>query len=204
MSDTCRNITLNNKPPDVPDNFLVSNSGGSNKITASNSNYFEQINTMQGLRGRSRRWGDVDIEVQKQVAQSILAEAEKNCLTKSEAAFLLALVRTESGFNPDAANQSTSASGLGQFISSTGRAYGLDKSNRFSAEDNLNAIIRHFMDLKKLVQKKQKDISELELFQSIYTLYHDGPNKEQGGRDIAQNKVMPWFNKFSQWLKAGE
>ena len=51
--------------------------------------------------GRSRDWGDVSPEVQRQVIDALVAAGKKAGLTDHDIASVLAIVRYESGFNPD-------------------------------------------------------------------------------------------------------
>ncbi len=89
------------------------------------SHYLHKIDESKSrLHGNSRRAGDADYDVQK-VINMIFIEAKKAKLSKRDICLLLAIARHESGFNPDAAAGSTSASGIGQFVDATGEKYGL-------------------------------------------------------------------------------
>ena len=97
------------------------------------SHYREPIDDAPDrLAGNSRIWGDASPQVQSRVVDILIEAAREKGLSTRETAHVLAIARVESGFNPDAAAGTTSASGLGQFIDGTGRAYGLH-SNRFDA-----------------------------------------------------------------------
>ncbi|OUL16964.1 hypothetical protein B0X78_03015 [bacterium AM6] len=96
------------------------------------SHYREPIDQSDGrLHGNSRRWGDATPEVQSRVIDTLIESAREKGLTPRETAHVLAIARVESGFNPDAAAGTTSASGLGQFIDKTGNHYHLNNRNRF-------------------------------------------------------------------------
>lgn len=115
------------------------------------SHYNDPIDTSTGrLAGNSRIWGDASASVQKQVIDTIVNVATQHGLSAHDTAYVLAIARIESGFNPDAAAGPTSASGLGQFINKTGSAYGLNDSNRFDTTANANALIEHFLENKAL------------------------------------------------------
>lgn len=66
----------------------------------------------------------------------------------------MAIARVESGFNPDAAAGTTSASGLGQFVDRTGEFYGLNDNNRFNVSANATALIQHFLENKALAERR--------------------------------------------------
>ena len=66
--------------------------------------YYDPIDTTTGrLAGNTRDWVDASESVQKQVIDKILAKAEEYNLSIHNTALLLATIRAESGFNPDAA-----------------------------------------------------------------------------------------------------
>ena len=89
----------------------------------------------QGNAGNTRRWGDAPPEVQKKVIDTIISKSTGYGLSTRETAHVLAIAYVESGFNPDAAAGTTSASGVGQFIYDTGKSYGLTYAI-FSKEPN--------------------------------------------------------------------
>ncbi len=92
---------------------------------------------------------------QDEVVKTLVAEAIQSGLSEHDTALLLAIARTESGFNPDAAAGTTSASGLGQFIirnkkgkaSGTGVKYGLNFNDVFDASANGAALIAEFKSI---------------------------------------------------------
>lgn len=111
------------------------------------SHYREPIDSGDGrLRGESRRWGDASPQTQSRVIDSLIDSSRDAGLSARETAYVLAIARVESGFNPDAAAGTTSASGLGQFIDRTGAHYGVNASNRFDVETQSQALVQHFVD----------------------------------------------------------
>lgn len=173
---------------------------GSPNRVAAHSHRHEPIDTSKDYYGNSRAWGDASHLVQKKVVAEILSKTKQYSL--QERATALAIIRFESGFNPDAAAPSTSASGLAQFIDKTGSSYGLDSSNRFSMEQSITAFLSHIADLRTLISKKfpggQNDTALL------YGLYHDGPSLKYGGYKLGQQKVIPLQKKFLSWLTCVE
>jgi putative chitinase len=137
--------------------------------------------------GESHRWGDASTDVQKQVIDAIISQAQERGLSTEDTANLLAIARTESGYNPDAAAGPSTASGVGQLIDSTGSMYGLDDSNRFDITANVNAMIGAYLEAKAYAAKSGHagDIAW------IYKYYHDGSTGEYGGLTIARNSVLP-------------
>jgi hypothetical protein len=150
----------------------------------------------QEMHGNSRRWGDASQAVQSRAVQAIIYAAEKAGLSPHDTAYLLAIARHESGFNPDAASRSTSASGLGQVINRTGAAYGLNNENRFDMDANAMAFVGYFKDMQRVVERRGK--SE----EYVYKYYHDGPSGNYGGRSIARKEVMPRVDDFEQALRS--
>ena len=193
---------LQSKMYNVPLHFLAATPGRIASETAPHSHYNDPIvATEYGLQGNSRRWGDADFAVQTSIVNTIVSQAQTHGLSLLETAFLLAVARFESGFNPDAAAQSTSASGLGQFIDRTAAAYGLTVENRFNATANVQAMISAFYDLGKKTTKSDSQEEVEARLTMLYGLYHDGPSLAYGGLELARKHVLPWTAKFLWWLQ---
>ncbi|WP_282243096.1 peptidoglycan-binding protein [Stenotrophomonas sp. PS02300] len=158
------------------------------------SHYREPIDESRPLHGQSRRWGDASPEVQSRVIDSLIESSRDAGLTLRETAYVLAIARVESGFNPDAAAGTTSASGLGQFIDRTGKHYGLNNANRFDVDAQSDALVAHFVDNRNLA----RDRGQGEDY--IYKYHHDGPTKDYGGLGLAQRKVAPHLDEYEQFV----
>jgi len=158
------------------------------------SHYREPIDESRALHGQSRRWGDASPEVQSRVIDSLIESSREAGLTPRETAYVLAIARVESGFNPDAAAGTTSASGLGQFIDRTGKHYGLNNANRFDVDAQSDALVAHFVDNRNLA----RDRGQGEDY--IYKYHHDGPTKDYGGLGLAQRKVAPHLDEYEQFV----
>lgn len=162
----------------------------------SKSHYLEPIDDTEGrLSGNSRIWGDAAPEVQSQVIDTLVATSKGAGLSARETAHVLAIARVESGFNPDAAAGTTSASGVGQFIDDTGRAYGLGSANRFDADAQARALVSHFIDNRELAARRGQG----EVY--IYKYHHDGPSRDYGGLGLAADKVMPLLERYTQFVE---
>jgi LysM repeat protein len=162
------------------------------------SAYFLPIDTSPGrLAGNSRIWGDASHEVQRQVIDAIIVRAKKEGFNVRRIALLLAMTKIESGFNPDAAAGTTSASGLGQFIMKTGLKYGLNEQNRFDVGPSIKALIGYFKDNEDIVKKNDKP----DYF--VYKYHHDGPYQESGGTALATNEFAPLAAAYEKALTAG-
>lgn len=159
------------------------------------SHYREPIDDAPNrLAGNSRIWGDASAQVQSRVVDILIEAAREKGLSTRETAHVLAIARVESGFNPDAAAGTTSASGLGQFIDGTGRSYGLG-NNRFDAQDGARALVDHFIDNRKLASARGQGEAY------IYKYHHDGPTRDYGGLDLAKDKVLPFVDKYEKLLQ---
>jgi len=158
------------------------------------SHYREPIDESRPLHGQSRRWGDASPEVQSRVIDSLIESSREAGLTPRETAYVLAIARVESGFNPDAAAGTTSASGLGQFIDRTGKHYGLNNANRFDVDAQSDALVAHFVDNRNLA----RDRGQGEDY--IYKYHHDGPTKDYGGLGLSQRKVAPHLDEYEQFV----
>lgn len=157
----------------------------------------------QEPRGRSRRWGDSEQATQELAIHSLIDAARRENLSDVQTALLLATARFESGFNPDAASTLGSASGLGQFIDRTGKAYGIEEAERFSMSANVSAMLAYLKDCWNHAQKKFSPNSEIETANLSYALYHDGPSLKYGGLTLAKAKLQPWIERIQTWLKGG-
>lgn len=158
------------------------------------SHYREPIDESRALHGQSRRWGDASPEVQSRVIDSLIESSRDAGLTPRETAHVLAIARVESGFNPDAAAGTTSASGLGQFIDRTGKHYGLNNANRFDVDAQSDALVAHFVDNRNLA----RDRGQGEDY--IYKYHHDGPTKDYGGLGLSHRKVAPHLDEYEQFV----
>lgn len=160
------------------------------------SHYRESIDNRPGrLAGRSRAWGDASPDVQSRVIDALIESSSRSGLTPRETAHVLAIARVESGFNPDAAAGTTSASGLGQFIDQTGRHYGLGSQNRFDHQAQSNALVSHFIDNRNLARARGQGE------EYIYKYHHDGPTRDYGGLGLSNSKVMPMLEQYEQFVR---
>ncbi len=161
------------------------------------SHYREPIDTANGrLAGNSRVWGDASPEVQSAVVDKIIESCERKGLSTRDTAYVLAIARVESGFNPDACAGTTSAAGLGQFIDKTGKHYGVNNANRWDVDKQADALVMHYLDNKRLaVARGHGD-------EYIYKYHHDGPSKDYGGLGISEKRVMPYAKQYEGFVKA--
>ena len=163
---------------------------------AAQSHYREPIDQSPGrLAGNSRVWGDATPEVQSRVIDALIASSRERGLTPRETAHVLAIARIESGFNPDAAAGTTSASGLGQFIDKTGRSYQLNNANRFDLNAQSDALVAHFIDNRDLARRRGQGE------EYIYKYHHDGPTRDYGGLGLSRREVMPYVERYEQFVR---
>ena len=150
---------------------------------------FKQPIVEGGLRGNSRLAFDADIKVQNKVIDLIVEESKTQGLSAKETAMTLAIARHESGFNPDAASNLSSASGVGQFINETGDHFGLDDNNRWDANAQVKALVAHTKKTYDYVRRTKRPLSW------VYKIHHDGYNhKDPKGLRIAEQSILPVYN----------
>lgn len=147
------------------------------------------------LRGNSRKAGDISIENQQKIINKIVETGSAMDMDDYEIAYALATARYESGFNPDAAAKSTSARGLGQFINKTGSAYGLNASNQWDVDMQIQALLEHTQDNFKMA--KNKGLGN----EYVYAIHHDGPKLDKGGLDKSKEHVMPFVSKYLKMIE---
>jgi len=153
-----------------------------------------------GIRGFSRKWGDASIETQSRAVDQILKIGSQLAFSQSELAFALAVARTESGFNPDAAAGTTSASGIGQLIDRTAANLGVPKEKRFDLKENTQGFLKLLGSLLKTAKKQLPGKSQTQIFERAYGLYHDGPSLAYGGEKLAKQRVLPKVAGIQDWL----
>ena len=158
--------------------------------------YFNEPIVEGGLRGNSRAAGDVSPEVQQEVVNRMVDVGSKLGMSDYEIAYALATVRYESGFNPDAAAKSSSASGLGQFIDKTGVSYGIDKDNQWDLDAQVQAVLEHTSDNFRMAEKKGYGQ------EYVYALHHDGPSLSSGGLAKSKEHVMPFVPKYLKLIES--
>lgn len=160
------------------------------------SHYREPIDNDDGhLHGESRRWGDASPQTQSRVIDSLIDASREAGLSARETAHILAIARIESGFNPDAAAGTTSASGLGQFIDRTGAHYGINNANRFDAQAQSQALVRHFIDNRDLARSRDQGEDH------IYKYHHDGPSQDYGGLALSRREVAPYLDRYERFVE---
>ncbi len=188
------------KPKVEVDERIYAPRGGAPRDVAKHSHYDDAIPHPDGeLSGNSRRYGDASRETQKACMDLIIAKGRERGMSDHEIALTLAITRTESGFNPDAAAGSTSASGLGQMIDRTGQHYGLDGTNRWSADAQADALVQHTQDNMAMARAKGHGGADLDRY--TYAYHHDGPSLKYGGLQIADQNVVPNVKMYEEYVR---
>ncbi len=176
------------------DNLLSPKKGAYSKSQIVDRSYYDvPVDKTEGrLAGNSRIAGDASHEVQIESIKALQKAAKASDLDDNDTALLLAIIRTESGFNPDAAAGTTSAHGLGQLVDGTAKNYGVTDDNRWNLETQAQAAADHYIDCYNKTVKLGQDSSH------IYALWHDGlySGGNGVGLPISNNNVMPYVPKF--------
>ncbi|MCL1960990.1 MAG: peptidoglycan-binding protein [Desulfovibrionaceae bacterium] len=160
------------------------------------SHYYDPIDQAAGrAAGNSHIWGDASAQTQIRAIDALIASGERAGLQPREIAYVLAIARAESGFNPDAAAGTTSAFGLGQFIDKTGGGYGINDGNRNNLRMQADALVAHYQDNAALAHKRGQGE------EYIYKYHHDGPAREDGGLELSAKKVMPHLDEYEKFVR---
>jgi putative chitinase len=154
-----------------------------------------------GIRGYSRIWGDAPRETQSTVISQILTVGRRMKFNDEELAFALSVARTESGFNPDAAAGTTSASGVGQLIDRTAENLGVRGDMRFDVKENVNGFLSLLGSVLKTSRNQLPRQSQNKIFERAYGLYHDGPSLKYGGQNLAKKVVTPQIPLMLDWIR---
>lgn len=178
---------------------FVATPGGAYQDPVSYSHYNQPLE-LGGVRGRSRKRGDASYEIQNQAISEILRTGNKLHYTDLDLAFALSVARAESGFNPDAAAGSSSASGIAQMIDSTAANLGVAEANRFDLKQNAQAFLTHLRELITAAKRQLPGQSYERILERAYGLYHDGPSLRFGGEKIAKQSVLPNLRIMLEWV----
>lgn len=157
------------------------------------------------IAGLSRVWGDISVEEQALVIDLIIEICTRYKLTYREIAYVLLLVRVESGFNPDAAAGTTSAAGLAQYTKATviearkphlskhflGFELDLSGKNVFDAERGAYGALLSYFVCRKRAEKYFSGNVEA----NIYLFHHEGwylnpVGKEGDANVVAVRKII--------------
>jgi hypothetical protein len=166
------------------------------KLDLDRTHYKDPIDTSQGrLAGKSHIWGDASPEVQSRAIDALIEASQRAGLSIRDTAHVLAIARVESGFNPDAA-ANTSAYGLGQFLDETGKSLGVTPENRGDMAKQAETLVQYFKDNADKAQ--QRGLGE----DYIYKYHHDGPDSKAGspGLKMAREDVLPFIPKFEKFV----
>jgi hypothetical protein len=135
----------------------------------------EPIDDSKPLHGNDRKANinSAPPEVQQKVVDIIIEEGRKRKFNNRDIAYYIAIAKRESSLNPDAASNSTTASGISQVIDDTGKSYGINDTNRFDARANIQAGLDYFSFLrKKIIKDYGTAAGDAEVM--VYYAYHYG------------------------------
>ncbi|MFC3650795.1 peptidoglycan-binding protein [Dyella humi] len=163
------------------------------------THYGEPIDNSPGrLAGNSHIWGDASAEVQSRAIDAVMQAAQKGGLDEHQTAYVLAIARAESGFNPDAAAGTTTAFGIGQFVDGTGKGYGITALNRGDITKQAEALVETYKDNAALAKSRGQGE------EYIYKYHHDGPAGDWGGIELSKQHVMPYVGKYEEFVQQYE
>jgi putative chitinase len=169
--------------------------------TPVNPDYSHYNNPIDHTPGRpagySRDAGGASAQVQMAAMDELIASSERAGLSPHETAYILAIARLESGFNPDAAAKTTSAYGLGQFTNDTAKDYKVSAAN---------GDLRRQADL--LVTLYQDSAAKARAYgqgeDHIYKYYHDGLFSHKDFTSIAaaqgQKDIFRYIHHYEQFV----
>lgn len=167
------------------------------------SHYNDSIDRTEGRPcGNSRRWGDASSNVQEKVIQTVIDSCKRHELNTADTARVLAIIRAESGFNPDAASNE-SACGIGQLLNRTRKQYKVKDDAKFDLSVNAEATVHYYMDCKK--KADFKNLTGTERDELIYKYYGDGLYSDGKDSGAVKNFSKPdgvyeWTEKIEKTL----
>lgn len=159
------------------------------------SHYNDPVDATPGrLAGNSRIVGDATPEVQSRVIDALVAASERAGITAHDTAYVLAIARKESGFNPDAAAGTSSAYGLGQTVKKTGESYGLTPEHRDNLAMQCDVLVAMYQDNTQIAKSRGQGE------EYIYKYHHDGPHADSGGLAFSTEGVMPYLPTYEKFV----
>lgn len=211
----------------IYDFLIVKKRGGKYKTWTSGSLYNVGIDPDKQVKGESRIWGDASAEVQKIVIDKIISLGSRLHLSYKDIAYALLLCYAESGFNPDAAAGTTSASGLAQYTRGTMKDFSrrakkylsqtlnMDETNVFDVDIGVYGVLAAYLFNKDLSEQWITSSDPDKFWQTIYMLHHDGPGyyKDDRGKERAirgkwsqdavqayNTKILPKLDKLESLM----
>ena len=211
----------------IYDFLIVKKRGGKYKTWTSGSLYNVGIDPDKQVKGESRIWGDASAEVQKIVIDKIISLGSRLHLSYKDIAYALLLCYAESGFNPDAAAGTTSASGLAQYTRGTMKDFSrrakkylsqtlnMDETNVFDVDIGVYGVLAAYLFNKDLSEQWITSSDPDKFWQTIYMLHHDGPGyyEDDRGKERAirgkwsqdavqayNTKILPKLDKLESLL----
>lgn len=163
----------------------------------------------------------------KIVIDKIISLGSRLHLSYKDIAYALLLCYAESGFNPDAAAGTTSASGLAQYTRGTMKNFSrrakkylsqtlnMDETNVFDVDIGVYGVLAAYLFNKDLSEQWIISSDPDKFWQTIYMLHHDGPGYYQDDRgkerairgkwsqDAVQaynTKILPKLDKLESLL----
>jgi len=126
---------------------------------------------------------------QREAIRAILFNARKAGLSIEDQAVLLAIADIESGFNPLAQAQTTTACGLFQFVQKTGETFSLSAAECMDPWKNARAEVEHYTSnyehrVKAQTESLTGSEKVLRTFELSYYLHHDGPYSENPSNEL--------------------
>lgn len=155
--------------------------------------YNVPIDTRKELSGTGRGPWKAPEAVQQKVVDIIIEEARKQGFNTRDTAYYLAIAKRESTFNPDAANECSTASGVAQVVKKTGESLGITDKNRFDARSSVRAGLEYFKKIKQMtVADYGSAAGDYEPL--IYNRYHYGEHSTQvySIKKIADKRGKKW------------
>ena len=127
--------------------------------------------------------------VQREGIRAILYQARKAGLSIEDQAVLLAIANIESGFNPFAQANISTACGLFQFIQSTGEMMALKSAECMDPWKNAEAGVNHYIaNFEARVRRSVENLVGTERafrsFELSYYLHHDGPASSNPSNEV--------------------
>lgn len=156
------------------------------------------------LKGNSRIIGDVSNETYRSIVDLIISLCSRFNLDYKETAYTLLICMAESGYNPDAAAGTTSASGLAQYTRGTADAFKtrskeilgieIDMSgmNVFDTTIGAYGVLVAFLFNRGLAIKWGFKPNDEKYWQLIYMLHHDGPGYYNDDRGKERALRFKW------------
>lgn len=142
------------------------------------------------------------------VQNIVISRCEDAGFSARETAYVLAMCEWESRFDLYAANKTSSARGLFQFIEPTrkelARRAGVSAEDPFCVTLQFACLQESFKEAYPAAERQCGERDSDTFYAWVYAYHHDGPSYAYGGYDMAMTEVLPRMRRYEEQLRSSK